>query len=168
MTARLYVGTYGKYASGSIAGKWLDLSDYADRDDFLKAAAELHKDEHDPELMYQDFEGFPRSYYNESYVDPKLWDWLALSEDDRELLAVYRDNIRDDAEIDEAREAFSGTYDSEADWAANFLEDTGSLNELPDHLRNYIDYEAYARDAGYNGDMVFVRHDGKIWVFNNF
>lgn len=58
--AKLYVGTYAKYNSGSIAGAWLDLEDYADRDSFLVAARELHKDESDPELMYQDFEGFPR------------------------------------------------------------------------------------------------------------
>ena len=35
--ARIYVGTYGKYASGSIAGRWLNLEDYADRDAFLDA-----------------------------------------------------------------------------------------------------------------------------------
>ncbi|MBQ6977044.1 MAG: antirestriction protein ArdA, partial [Paludibacteraceae bacterium] len=27
--ARCYVGTYGKYNGGSLAGGWLDLSDYA-------------------------------------------------------------------------------------------------------------------------------------------
>ena len=166
-TPRLYVGTYAKYAGGSIAGAWLDLDDYADRDAFLKAARELHKDEADPELMYQDFEGFPRSYYSESSVSDDLWDWIALDEDDREMLALYRDNVRDDADIDEARDRFAGKFDSESDWAANWLEDTGSLASVPENLRNYIDYEAYARDARLGGDMTFVEKDGDVWVFYN-
>lgn len=27
---KLYVSTYAKYNAGSLAGKWLDLADYAD------------------------------------------------------------------------------------------------------------------------------------------
>ena len=33
--ARCYVGTYGKYNAGSLAGAWLDLSDYPTYQDFL-------------------------------------------------------------------------------------------------------------------------------------
>ena len=48
--ARVYVGTYNKYNNGSLFGKWLDLSDYSDKDEFLEACRELHKDDQDPEL----------------------------------------------------------------------------------------------------------------------
>jgi antirestriction protein len=58
-----------------------------------------------------------------------------------------------------------GTFESEEDWAEDFLEEGGLLNEVPESLRGYIDYEKYARDASYNG-MSFVRHNGKLWVFN--
>ena len=163
MTARLYVGTYAKYNSGSIAGAWLDLEDYRDKEEFLTACAELHKDESDPELMFQDFEGFPKSYYNESSVSDDLWAWLELDESDRELLTVYTEHVRDDGTIEQARDAFAGKADSESDWAAQWLEDTGGLAGVPEHLQNYIDYEAYARDS----DMVFARHDGELWVFYN-
>lgn len=165
--ARLYVGTYSKYNSGSIKGAWLDLEDYSDKDAFLSACCELHKDESDPELMFQDYEGFPRSLYSESNIPDALWDWLELDEDDRELLAVYQDSINQDADIDEARENFCGKFDSEEDWAADYLEDTGGLENVPEHLRNYIDFEAYARDARLGGDIVFVRHDGDVWAFHS-
>jgi len=159
--ARIYVGTYAKYNAGSIKGAWLDLEDYADRDAFLEACRELHRDEQDPEFMFQDFEGFPRSFYNESSAPPdELWDWLKLDEDEQELLAIYQDHIDSEGNIDTARDAFMGKYDSEEDWAANWLEDVGSLQEVPEHLRNYIDYKAYARDARLGGDVSFVRHDG--------
>lgn len=57
--ARVYVGTYGKYNNGSIAGGWLDLADYKTYDEFLTACYKLHKNEKDPELMIQDIEDFP-------------------------------------------------------------------------------------------------------------
>jgi antirestriction protein len=164
MTARIYVGTYAKYNAGSIAGKWLDLEDYADKDAFLEACRELHKDESDPELMFQDFEGFPRSLYSESSINEAIWEWLELDEGDRELLAVYQEHIDESGDIETARESFLGKFDSAEDWAAQFLDDTGMLSEVPESLRNYIDFEAYARDAGYNG-MSFIRHDGDVWVF---
>lgn len=164
---RIYVGTYAKYNSGSIKGAWLDLEDYADRDAFYEACRELHKDEADPELMFQDFEGFPRSFYNESNVPEELFAWLELDTDDRELLAVYQDNVEGDADIDKARDAFAGKYESEADWAEQFLEETGGLEQVPETLRNYIDFEAYARDARLGGNMAFVRHDGDLWAFSS-
>jgi len=134
----VYVGTYSKYNSGSIKGKWLNLEDYASKEDFLKAAAALHKDEPDAELMFQDFEGFPRQYYSESSLSDELWDWLDLDEDDRELLAVYSDErisatnyqqfgfeLGDDkATIEQARDAFWGKFDSKKDWAMSFIEDS--------------------------------------------
>lgn len=165
--ARIYVGTYAKYNGGSIKGAWLDLEDYADKDAFLEACRELHKDEADPELMFQDYEGFPKALYSESSVADAIWEWLELDEEDRELLAVYQDHVNGDADIERARDAFMGKYDSESDWAAQWLDDTGSLNDVPEHLRNYIDFEAYARDARLGGDVIFVRHDGDCWVFHN-
>lgn len=167
MCARIYVGTYAKYNSGSIKGAWLDLENYSDRETFLEACAELHKDESDPELMFQDFEGFPRSFYSESSIPAELFAWLELDEDDRELLGVYQNAVDTAADIDTAREAFCGKYDSEADWAEQFLDDTGGLEGVPEHLKNYIDYEAYARDARLGGDMVFVRFEGELWAFHN-
>ena len=35
--AAIYVGTYAKYNAGSLFGKWFDLSDFADKDEFLEA-----------------------------------------------------------------------------------------------------------------------------------
>ena len=54
--ARIYVSTYVKYNENSIFGKWLDLSDYSDSEEFYDACRELHSDEEDLELMFQDWE----------------------------------------------------------------------------------------------------------------
>jgi antirestriction protein len=164
-TPRIYVGTYEKYNNGSIKGAWLDLEGL-DKDSFYDACKELHKDEADPEYMFQDFEGFPRRFYGESSLEDGLWAWLELDEEERELLEVASEAV-DSEDIDDAREKFMGKYDSEKDWAENYLEETGELNEIPQRLRYYFDYEAYARDARMGGDICFHRHNGDTWVFSN-
>lgn len=167
MTApRVYVGTYGKYNAGSIEGAWIDLEDYSDSEEFYAACQELHgPGEH--EFMFQDHEGIPDKYISESSLSDDVWEWLALDDDDKELLAVYLDEVDQGGDIDKAREAFQGKFDSEEDWAENFWEDTGMLESIPDNLRFYIDYEKYARDCRLGGDITFVHKDGDVWVFSN-
>ena len=80
---KLYVGTYAKYAAGSLAGAWLDLADYADADAFERACRRLHRDERDPEFMFQDVEAsedWEQGLYSESAI-PREW-WALKAEHD--------------------------------------------------------------------------------------
>jgi antirestriction protein len=163
---RVYVGTYGKYNSGSIEGKWLDLEDYSDKDEFLEACAELHKDEHDPEFMFQDYKNIPEGMISESHIESETWDWLNLDDDDKELLAVYKSlGFGGDESIKSARDAFYGRYDDEEDFAYQYVEDTGMLHDVPDNVKNYFDYEAFGRDLLM--DFSTVEHNGQTWVFTH-
>lgn len=165
---KLYVGTYAKYNNGDLSGEWMDLSDYNDKDEFLEACAELHSDEEDPEFMFQDKEDIPEGMYSESSVEDAIWDFLNMSDDDQELLKVYRENVDSDASIETAREAFLGKYNSPEDWAESFLEETGGLAEVPASLRMYIDFASWANDARCGGDMTFVETGyHECWCFHN-
>lgn len=62
---------------------------------------------------------------------------------------------------------YQGEYTSRQDWAESFMEDTGTLDQIPENLRFYFDYEKYARDCELSGDIDFVEHEGSIHVFNN-
>ncbi len=131
----IYVGTYKKYNEGSIEGKWLNPEDYSDAEEFQKAAQELHDDEADPELMFQDFQGFPERYYGESHIQPELWDWLKLDEDDRNLLEAYIEMTNDPkATIEDAQDKFLGKAEKLSDWVYDFIEETGGLKELPEQV----------------------------------
>lgn len=84
----LYVGTYGKYNSGSLDGGWVDLTTFVDGREFLDwCSNELHKDENDPELMFQDHENFPDFLYGESMgtkeID-EILDWWKEESENRE------------------------------------------------------------------------------------
>jgi len=79
---RIYVGTYAKYAAGSIKGEWLDLEDYTRKDEFITACLELHADEDDPELMFQDHEGVPSCFITKCSIDEGFWDYMECNADD--------------------------------------------------------------------------------------
>lgn len=169
----LYVGTYHKYNSGSIEGAWLYLENYSDKDEFLAACAELHKDESDPEFMFQDFMNFPKSFYSEDCVKEELFEWLALDEDDRELLDVYQ-NIRIDAvpsEIDDIKDKFRGKYSSLEGYVIEFWEECGEYKQDDKNWRspiNYVDWERMARDLKMSGDIDTAEHGGEVYVFSSF
>lgn len=158
MTMRIYVGTYAKYNDGNLFGKWLDLEDYTDRDDFYKACAELHADEEDPEFMFQDWEGILSNMINESYVSPECWSLLdAYEKYDEDAVNAYCYCFGEWNEND-FNERYRGEYDSWEHMAEELLEETGELNRIPESLRYYFDYEKYANDLRIGGD--FIEQDG--------
>lgn len=153
--AQIYVGTYKKYNEGSLFGKWMRLADYSDKAEFYKACRELHKDEDDPEFMFQDYEYIPEGMVGESWVSEKVWDLMDIDDEDAEIATHYCSAVGIDPNdyediqdlVDEAKEKFVGQFDSLADLGQYFEE---CLGEIPSHLYNYIDWEAYGRDINYD------------------
>ena len=98
--AAVYVGTYRKYNEGSLGGAWLKLTDYKDRDEFLAACYELHKDEKDPELMFQDWEHVPSWMIGESHIDAEVWGYREPeakgTQSKNERLAILRKYMSED------------------------------------------------------------------------
>ena len=137
--ARVYVGTYGKYNNGSLFGAWLDLSDYADKEEFYEACRELHKDEEDAEYMFQDWENVPENLIGESWISGNFF--------------TLRDAVEDLGDTEQ--EAFfvwcnykgydlgEGQYDDEEDFAYQIVEE---CYDLPEFAKTYFDYEKFARD----------------------
>ena len=168
-TPRVYVGTYGKYNRGNLAGQWLELEGFAgDRDGFLARCAEIHKDEHDPEFMFPDFEGFPREFYGESNLPERLFEWLDMSESDRELLARYIDATNDDsADLRDAEDHHAGTYASGAEFAESLADELGDTKALPSWLAHCIDWER-AWECELRFDYCTSEDDeGQVWIFHN-
>ena len=144
MNARAYVGTYAKYNEGSIAGAWIELEGFTDAEQFQAVCAELHKEESDPEIMIQDFEGFPKRYYSESGLSDDLFEYLALDQDDRQLMDAYLD-AGFDGDLDDARDRYAGQFNNDVDFVRELLEDSEDfLRDLPHYI--IIDWEATARN----------------------
>ena len=163
--AQVYVGTYAKYNSGSIEGAWLDCEDYNSKEEFLEACAELHKDESDPEFMYQDYEGFPKDYYSESDISSDLWDEFLLADaDEREAFKIFIEQVSGSgATYDSFQKSYKGWYRTEEDFTYQLVDDLGYIDQMPEHLKNYFDYEAFSRDL-FLCDYTFVEGH----VFSNY
>ena len=162
-TPRVYVSTFAKYASGSLRGEWIELEGH-DADTFEEAARALHADESDPELLLQDFEGFPKEFYNESGLATGLWEWLELSEDDQELLALYHDAVGAGT-LREAQDAFAGNAESGADFAQRSAEESGAIpTNLPSWI--VIDWDStWKRNLRHDYNYTFDP-EGKWWFFH--
>lgn len=162
-TPAVYVGTYHKYNCGSIFGKWFDLTEFDSKEDFIGACHELDANEHDPELMFQDWEGIPSQFASESSVEWAFVEGYRRAEEEGRAAAFFAwADYTGDSDYDSFDDAYRGEAASEEDYAYEFVQDTGLICDVPESLRMYFDYDAYARDL-FSSGLVFV--DG--YVFQN-
>lgn len=158
----VYVGTYGKYNDGSINGAWVDLTKVNTLSEFYEICQSIHADEADPEYMFQDFQGFPRSLYCESTMNEffKVWEYVQenLSNYPIDAVWAYLDYGYD---IENFEEAYNGEYGSETEFAEQLLDDTGYFSGVPDTIKFYFDYERFANDLFIN-DYNYING----YVFN--
>jgi antirestriction protein len=69
----------------------------------------------------------------------------------------------DDDFSDWLDECYQGVHDSKAEWAEEHLSSTGDLAEIPQHLRQYFDFNAYA-EAQETGGIDFIEVGRKVHV----
>lgn len=171
MIFRVYCGTFGKYNDGDLSGDWLNLSDFVSYDVFLEACKELHKDESDPEFMFQDveqecefFDGEPslseiRKWY-------ELWE-VCRSEEEFivtcDYIHAYSYTLSADTDMWELHRDANDRVCCEVDgWDAHvwdLIEDYLCSIGAKDFNLSYFDYDAYKRDLEY--DVTF----GDEYVF---
>ena len=128
-TCKVYVGTYKKYNSGSIAGGWISLQDCRDYNDFLSKCRKLHADERDAEFMIQDTENFPDGLECGEWIDKKEYDDVkkALSDDEKPSCTIvdYSEKaiavIGDTKQYREAFKAIRGSFNPRLTCGAGWI-----------------------------------------------
>jgi len=149
----VYVGTYGKYNSGSLKGEWVNLDNFDSREEFLEYCREtLHADERDAELMFQDWENIPEGFISESYISDELWDFINIDEDYsiKEAIADYCDDANEAMNILNNQD-YTVHYncDSVEDVVYQYLDESGP--ESFSNLEYYFDYERFGRECSWDG-----------------
>lgn len=159
-SAAIYVGTYAKYNNASLDGAWMSLLDYSSKEEFIDDCCLVHKDEDDPELMFQDWENIPNCLISESYISEKFWELI----DELDRTYLEEDVVMDYIElrgynlekeditsiISSCEENYCGDYSSEMDFAVEIADEL--LPSDSEMLRRYFDYEAFCRDLMYDYD----------------
>jgi antirestriction protein len=166
---RIYVADLAAYNQGLARGVWIDAAQ--DADDIraeIEAMLEGSPVPGAEEAVIHDSEGFGEIQIGESEDIDKVAEIAALIKEHGELFAALVSHMGGLRYLDEAVEAmqenYRGEYDSLADWAEKFAEETGAP---PETYLAYIDWERVGRDAELGGDIFTVDLDGKTHVFSN-
>lgn len=150
--AAVYCGTYYKYNCGSLDGMWVDLETFYDAEDLVEFLTRLHADEKSPELMFQDYENFPRKFYSESLSMSELedlYEYLNMDSHDREIVGEYWDEIDSDRDAQDILDAL--VYEGDAnDYYDELADEMMTCNGCPDTIRPYFDYVMWRRDCSFD------------------
>ena len=153
----LFVTTYAAYNSGRQFqyGQWVPIDGSMNYAEFCEHCKVLTH-ESDPEFMITDFENFPRAWYAESGLPSEsTYECIVgySQMQDTDAFDTYMDIFGhssgytdwDDLEGD-FEDRYRGQYKSDTDFADEYAEETGMLDGVPETVKCYFDYEAFARD----------------------
>lgn len=172
MEQRIYVADLAAYNAGVLHGEWISLNGKDADDVYAEISAMLAKSPGslDREWAIHDHEGFA-PYEVSEYADiADLCDLVDAVEVHGTALLALVDHLRLDtaAAVSYHEDNFNGEWNSLSEWAEDWLDGVGSLNDLPDNLKHYFDYESFANDCEMGGDIFTLDADGgRIWVYSN-
>ena len=173
---RIYAGTYGKYNSGSIFGKWFDLTEYKNLKEFYNALKDYHKNEYDPEFMFQDYENIPTCLIGESWIHEEIFDYIEEIQKGNICYEVFNDFLSDyysfdfdsiSEAIEKAQERFLGNFNSLREYAEEELdritEEFEAINgiELPYSIKSNLNYDGYKIDLDHY--CVRISDNGNVF-----
>lgn len=164
-TPRIYVACLASYNAGKLHGRWIDATD-ADviREEIQKMLAESDEPIAE-EWAIHDYENFGGLSISEYEDIDKVAELGALIEEHGEAFAVFADHEGVEyATVESFNEAYCGEWDSEKDYAENIFDELYA-HEVPEHLQNYIDYEAFARDLFISDNYSARGESGQLYVF---
>lgn len=124
------------------------MTSFGSYDDFINFCKAVHADEEDPELMFQDYEYFPREFYHESGMNEAEFDAIVKLQ---ELKDQYSPEAIEDffeffTDIEEFEEVYCGEFGSEKEFAYHIVDECYNIEKSMGSLSCYFDYEAFARD----------------------
>ena len=160
-TPRAWVGCLSCYNSGHLFGKWIDGLECED----LESAGIATMETIGEYTAYRCVKCFGDEF---SVMDHENYLGLITGEcSTTEAAEAARqiDDIADDSEreiviawlsngmefdLDNMRERYIGEYSSDQDMAEEYISGTGMLDDAPESLARYFDYESFARDLMYD------------------
>lgn len=167
---RIYVACLASYNAGHLFGEWIDCDGLDSEDLGTKVKAILDKSpiQGAEEYAIHDHEGFHGLIGENSNMDEVAEIVELMSEHDDgqiEAAASFSSDLEDIR--DAVTDRYAGSWSSKEDWAEQYLNDTGQLDNLAENLKYYFNYEAFARDCELSGDMSFAEDSsGNVHAFN--
>ncbi|MFZ5895540.1 MAG: antirestriction protein ArdA [Myxococcota bacterium] len=166
-TPRIFVACLAAYNAGMLHGEWIEAAQTAEGIEaeirsMLARSPVLGAEE----WAIHDYEGFCGAQVAEHEVIADVAEIAKFIEEHGQLggaLLAHLGDLEDAKRAVEEQRAGSGS--SLADWAEEYLSDTGELESMPEQLRFYFDYDRYSRDLELSGDVFALEVEGVVHVF---
>lgn len=167
-TPRVWVGCLACYNDGRLIGEWLDADEC---EDATPQSVGCKYASHEEPWCF-DHEGWSGALSGE--VSPmeaaRVWADEAepvfkwAEENGVPVAAAYEAAEQYDGSADWLAENYIGTFGSLREYAEECIEGSGTLDDVPEFLRNYIDYESYGADLRH--DVAMVELNGDLYLFH--
>lgn len=165
--ARLFVTTYGLYNEGrqfqsDKTGFWFDVEDkelYELVDHFVD-----NELDEDPELMFTDFEDFPKELYGESLSEKcyaKIKEYSELEDTEKEGYEFLVDHMGYDHSL-AMMKCDDVHFDDQSpkDYAYDFIDEV--YPEVSDWVKGHLDYESIANELIMSNEII--EWNGKLVI----
>jgi len=148
--------------NGVLRFKWIDVELINDIDDLQELITKFLGDHE--EWFISDYDNFPNLGEYPDLDD--VMDIINILNDyDMEVIKAYRDIGFGDMDLLE--DHYVGTYDSEEEYAWEFVESCGGYNDIPEHLQYYFDIDSYTKDLFINDFHSAKTINHKVIVFRS-
>lgn len=167
----IYLTNLGKYNEGELIGEWVELP--VSQEELQKVFERIGINEEYEEYCIADYEC--DFYEVGEYESLDALNEMAerieeLDEEESEIVKVLMSELG--YTLDEAIDKVnSGDYtiysdcDDMTDIAYQVVEECGYLNNVPDNVARYFDYESFGRDLGIEGTYIFTDDNNAIEIF---
>lgn len=164
----IYLTNLGKYNEGELIGEWVELP--VSQEELQKVFERIGINE---EYCITDYEC--DFYEVGEYESLDALNEMAerieeLDEEESEVVKVLMSELG--YTLDEAIDKVnSGDYtiysdcDDMTDIAYQVVDECGYLNNVPDNVARYFDYESFGRDLGIEGTYIFTDDNNAIEIF---
>lgn len=154
------------YNNGTLIPQTFDLEEISSKEellsaihDWLREVSEEAKDgEIREEWIVADYEDIPSEFVGEWDLSDDFWEWKDVVENSYLNYQVFEAAAALDIPASEVEDCYQGEWDSEVAFAKNLVDELGYLEQMPEQLRYYFDYESFARDLFINDYVIENGH----------
>lgn len=167
----IYLTNLGKYNEGELIGEWVELP--VSHEELQKVFERIGINEEYEEYFITDYEcdfyevGEYESLDTLNEIAERIEE---LGEEESEVVKALMSELG--YTLNEAIDKVnSGDYriysdcDDMTDIAYQVVEECGYLNNVPDNVARYFDYESFSRDLGIEGTYIFTDDNNAIEIF---
>lgn len=167
----IYLTNLGKYNEGELIGEWVELP--VSHEELQKVFERIGINEEYEEYFITDYEcdfyevGEYESLDTLNEIAERIEE---LGEEESEVVKALMSELG--CTLNEAIDKVnSGDYriysdcDDMTDIAYQVVEECGYLNNVPDNVARYFDYESFGRDLGIEGTYIFTDDNNAIEIF---